>query len=954
MNSRSVLARWRRAACRSTLLLALLPLSAESVAADAAAAQTPPLRTLFGPSTLNPTGLVLSRDGQFLYAGVNSRQGQQLATFTVGADGKLTYVFPNTPLGRLPDATTLRLDEAGKFLFAGSNQAGISVFTRDTLGRPQPVAGSPFANGGNGMDVMDVHDMALDRGGNYLYVLGQDFRNLPVVSVYAVNRNTGALTEFQKNVAVGNPNSLSGGALTLSADGNYLLVVTMDRYSYNAGTLAVRAINQGRVQEATVSSQPLAMYTPGSITLTPNGRFVYVASDRVMSWVGGPSNQIAGFSFEGGVLTPMPKSPYGLGYTAVTLQPDPSGSRLYVAGFTQRDVNRPAQVAAYSIDPATGDLTQMAAPLTKLGDAPYAMAITPTSQFLYVSAFGISVRNSALLAFQTPAPVFGTLGASVNPPALGLNTTVQSQDGATFAAGGFYYSSTLPIFRSDMQAPGVLQDGAITANVPGSFTLGKTYYAVPYATTTYGNTYVGAATPFLYATTPVLTVAVKDANSDLMLNGTLDAKGTTIVEEGFVYATTADPTVSSNKVAVKGVANTFTTPLSYSLLAPEQTYYFRAYALDSTGKATYSAQTKLTVPPVMACKVPTITPVTLTSPKVLGVNATLNRVYAQTLSGIAPSYSPPALHVIDGNTGKVIKSITANGKTLQLAVNEAKGVVYYTTGMFGMVYAIDANTGEPLMSKELPGVPTETTLLIGVNESTDGLFVADTSSKQVFKLNPADLSVAKKVTLQNAPVQLLVAQAVDKLYMAHAGNFLDHYLTILNGAFTRVNIIEKDKVSGVTDMVFSDTTKQLYVSATNANDLVIDGATDKVVGAVRVSNSGPTRYNAASQKLYTAISGTPNMWVVQVATPSRPTVVGEMVVGESTRQLGVDAGMNVVYVSSKPGNQLSVINSKVDVVTNRITLSAPDSMAVNRINGQVFVGSSTADTVYMVQCRKGQ
>ena len=76
-------------------------------------------------------------------------------------------------------------------------------------------------------------------------------------------------------------------------------------------------------------------------------------------------------------------------------------------------------------------------------------------------------------------------------------------------------------------------------------------------------------------------------SSEITSNGGLE-----ITEKGFCYATTENPTVESTKKAVEG--DDF--EMTIDELAPETTYYVRAYAVNSFGTG-YSEQIVVTTPP---------------------------------------------------------------------------------------------------------------------------------------------------------------------------------------------------------------------------------------------------------------------------------------------------------------------------------------------------------------------
>ena len=100
----------------------------------------------------------------------------------------------------------------------------------------------------------------------------------------------------------------------------------------------------------------------------------------------------------------------------------------------------------------------------------------------------------------------------------------------------------------------------------------------------------------------VLTSSGSESNWTIVANGNVSSQnGGTVTERGFVYATTADPTIANNKVVSGLGLGTFSK--SISGLSAGTTYYLRAYATNSTGTTSYGSDLSFTTASVVAVSV---------------------------------------------------------------------------------------------------------------------------------------------------------------------------------------------------------------------------------------------------------------------------------------------------------------------------------------------------------------
>jgi 6-phosphogluconolactonase len=208
-------------------------------------------------------------------------------------------------------------------------------------------------------------------------------------------------------------------AMAVSPDGTTLYVVsgtasaTLSAYSLSSGALGSVA-NQVNL---TVPSNPTDTIVPTGITVTADGKAVYVtAYDQSSYNPGGPttSTAVPGYVFgfatgTGGALSATPNSPYLAGVKPTAVVVDPTNRYVYVTDFASN------QLIGYGI--YTGyTLTFLPNGPYKSGGEPTAISIDPRGKFLYVSNSLDSTVTAYVidLSTGTPSTAVSTTGSQTN------------------------------------------------------------------------------------------------------------------------------------------------------------------------------------------------------------------------------------------------------------------------------------------------------------------------------------------------------------------------------------------------------------------------------------------------------------------------------------------------------------------------------------------------------------
>jgi 6-phosphogluconolactonase len=306
---------------------------------------------------------------------------------------------------------------------ANTDDASISAFKVDlSTGELTPVVGSPLRL------ATSKSSIAIHPTGRFAFVT-----NYPNVKTYAIDPDTGGLT-LVAEAAAPSPESVS-----VDPSGRFVYVTNGTR-SISAYTIAPTT---GILTP--LAGSPFAVAgIPLHITVDPTGRFVYTAN--------GPSDNISAYTIDttNGSLTPVAGSPFAAGDAPSFIAIDPTGKFAYVANYFSSDVwtyaldantgaMRPAGVtlaffwplasavglngrfvyvanttgnlAAYTINPATGSLSVIPGSPFATGGFPDGIAIDATGQFVFVanaasddvSAFRIN-PNSCVLTSVAGSP----------------------------------------------------------------------------------------------------------------------------------------------------------------------------------------------------------------------------------------------------------------------------------------------------------------------------------------------------------------------------------------------------------------------------------------------------------------------------------------------------------------------------------------------------------------------
>ena len=176
-------------------------------------------------------------------------------------------------------------------------------------------------------------------------------------------------------------------------------------YNDPMGSISAYTIDPNTGALTQIAGSPFATESgypgPSRLAIDPTGKFLYVGLNGTVN----ANNQVAAFSINSstGELTAVTGSPFMTGNGPLSVAVDQTGKYLYTANSFDNTIS------GFAIDPTTGALTSVSgSPFSTgaLGAFPFALAMDPLGMFLYtgnqasnnVSGLSINTTTGALTA----------------------------------------------------------------------------------------------------------------------------------------------------------------------------------------------------------------------------------------------------------------------------------------------------------------------------------------------------------------------------------------------------------------------------------------------------------------------------------------------------------------------------------------------------------------------------
>jgi 6-phosphogluconolactonase len=309
----------------------------------------------------------------------------------------------------------------------------------------------------NGANITNVTLNCGPKASLLAYATNQDQNS---ISLYYIDVGTGALTgnhfDAASRLLVSNGTTTTGNkptAITIDPTGQFVYVTNRGDDQVAAFSINNTDPNVMTGKLTLIGTAPTASL-PSAVTVSPSGKFAYVAN--------GGSGSVSAYSIDTsmGGLTPIATVPAGDAPQSVTVHP--TGKFAYVA-----NAGKTNNVSVYAINTAKGSLTQVTT--VTAGTAPWSVAVSPSGTYAYVvNAGSDSVSIFKINSTTGDLSPVGTAATGVNPLSIALDPNGQ------FAYVANVGSNSVSAYSIDSSTGLLTQVGnAATGSQPVSVTIDR-------------------------------------------------------------------------------------------------------------------------------------------------------------------------------------------------------------------------------------------------------------------------------------------------------------------------------------------------------------------------------------------------------------------------------------------------------------------------------------------------
>jgi 6-phosphogluconolactonase (cycloisomerase 2 family) len=345
------------------------------------------------PSSVH-SSRALSRGSSFLFLFAVALP----VVFTAGCGGNSASMSHPTP------APACVPSSKPEFAYALTGYA-VSMYTVDSCTGQFTATTPASVSTGYAYPQDNSEQMVVDPLGRFAYVanLVSNASDLSTISMYAINPTSGVLTPTEPATV---PTGWFPQGIAIDPLGRFVYTANTDD-----STVSMFTINQttGVLTPTTPASVSTMipgqlLSDPGFLTVDPTGEFLYVSA----SDTNGATVSMFRINQTTGLLTPTSPATVltdGIPFQVVVA---PNSKFAYVVN-NDAGGDIPVAVSQYTVDSATGVLTESSSYGVSAGNAPTAIAVDPTSKFAYVVN-----RNDNTVSMYTIDPSTGNLTLNVS------------------------------------------------------------------------------------------------------------------------------------------------------------------------------------------------------------------------------------------------------------------------------------------------------------------------------------------------------------------------------------------------------------------------------------------------------------------------------------------------------------------------------------------------------------
>lgn len=333
-------------------------------------------------------------------------------------------------------------------------------------------------------------------------------------------------------------------------------------------------------------------------------------------------------------------------------------------------------------------------------------------------------------------------------------------------------------------------------------------------------------------------------------------------------------------------------------------------------------------------------------PAAVAINPVLNHAYVLCNLSSPPSVSP-AVDVIDLSqngtygVGKLIKTVTVGNAPTGLAVNPVTNSVYV------------ANSGETFVTVIQDGatVGNGQTIPVGnspagiiVNPITNKVFVSNLNSNSVSVIDAASNTVTATVAAGTKPGAIAANPVTNKVYVANSGDSV----TVVDGAANSAKVAFTG--AGPAAVGVNPVTAKVYVANQTGNNVTVIDETNNTTSTV-TSVGGPVAVavDPVLNKIYVANVLAGSVTAIDGSTDKPVTVRA----GAHPTAVAVNPVTSMVYVANQgtltkgyQDSSVTVINGANNIVSNTVPFGSAGpaaplaAIAVDPFINQVYVVST--------------
>ena len=268
---------------------------------------------------------------------------------------------------------------------------------------------------------VEPQSIAVDPSGKFAYVMngGCNGGVGGYVSMYSINPTTGALESIGPPVWT-HDYGAHPGSVTVAPSGKFVYVTNSgDVYDPDDGSVAMYTINAttgALTSTGTINGNCPRLCFPSAVVVDISGKFAYVASGG-----GGFPYNVEMYTINAttGALTSI--GTIAAGTAPVSVAVDPSGKFAYVVN---ENGGSAGTVSMYAINATTGALTSMGT--IAAGTNPVSVAVDPSGKFAYVTNSGSNDVSMYTIDATTGALTsMGTIAAGTDPVSVAVEPSAK-------------------------------------------------------------------------------------------------------------------------------------------------------------------------------------------------------------------------------------------------------------------------------------------------------------------------------------------------------------------------------------------------------------------------------------------------------------------------------------------------------------------------------------------------